>query len=243
MNGTAVPSATASGSIALAAGATTTINTVVKAQDGTTTRTYSIIVTRLSPNTLDNLGLTRSTPAAGAYSLRVLSSSYNRPLVRITIGTNYYDVYPDASKAKTFSQNSPISAAYTSYNAPATAATTNLLSSIIAGNTATVATWYDQSGNGYDAIQADPGTQPEIISGGTIDVTNALPTIKFSGANYLVVTSTAFNNDLSGSVAFNATSANNTSGFPDAWYTMNGIFGTEQPFAVNDFGYGICKQQ
>ena len=75
--------------------------------------------------------------------------------------------------------------------------------------------------------------------GGTIDVTNALPTIKFLGANYLVVTSTQFNNDLSGSVVFNATNANNTPGPPAAWPYMNGIFGSEQPRAGFDFGYGI----
>jgi gliding motility-associated-like protein len=45
VNGIAVASGTASGSIGLAAGANT-INTVVTAQDGTTTRTYSIVVTR-----------------------------------------------------------------------------------------------------------------------------------------------------------------------------------------------------
>jgi len=45
VNGIAVTSGTASGSIALAAGANT-INTVVTAQDGVSTRTYSIIVTR-----------------------------------------------------------------------------------------------------------------------------------------------------------------------------------------------------
>jgi gliding motility-associated-like protein len=45
VNGVGVTSGTASGSIALAVGQTT-INTVVTAQDGTTTRTYSITVTR-----------------------------------------------------------------------------------------------------------------------------------------------------------------------------------------------------
>ena len=45
VNGVAVISGTSSGSIALAVGANT-INTVVTAQDGTTTRTYSITVTR-----------------------------------------------------------------------------------------------------------------------------------------------------------------------------------------------------
>ncbi len=55
VNGTAVTSGTASGSIALADGAVTTITTVATAQDGTTTRTYLIKVTR-GPSS--NAGLT-----------------------------------------------------------------------------------------------------------------------------------------------------------------------------------------
>ncbi len=52
MNGVAVTSGTASGSIALGpAGSSTTINTVVTAGDGVTTRTYSIIVNRVPPTT------------------------------------------------------------------------------------------------------------------------------------------------------------------------------------------------
>ena len=70
-------------------------------------------------NTLNNVGLTSATPASAAFSLRLLSSSFTGPLARITIGSNYYDVYPDASTNKTFSTSSPISAAYTTYNAAA----------------------------------------------------------------------------------------------------------------------------
>ncbi len=61
VNGVAVTSGTASGSIALAEGATTTINTVVTAQDGTTTRTYSIVVTR-APSSNASLSIISLTP-------------------------------------------------------------------------------------------------------------------------------------------------------------------------------------
>ncbi len=50
VNGVAVTSGTASGSIALAEGAGTTINVVVTAHDGTTTKTYTIVVTRAPSN-------------------------------------------------------------------------------------------------------------------------------------------------------------------------------------------------
>ncbi len=61
VNGTTVPSGTASGSIALAVG-TNTITTIVTAQDGTTTHTYSITVTRVSNNAL--LSTIKLTPAS-----------------------------------------------------------------------------------------------------------------------------------------------------------------------------------
>jgi len=62
VNGVAVSSGTASGSIALAAGPNT-ITTVVTAQNGTTTETYSIIVTRAKSNNaaLANLAISSST--------------------------------------------------------------------------------------------------------------------------------------------------------------------------------------
>ena len=188
-------------------------------------------------NTLDVLGLTATTPAAGAYSLRKLSNDYTGPLARITIGNSYYDVYPDASGNKVFSLNSQISAAYSTYNAVGTGATNNLLSSIAVNNSATVAIWYDQSGNSADARQATLATQPEVINTGVINIASNVPTIKFSGSKYLVVTSTAFNNDLSGSVVYNASTANTRSG--SSWYNMNGIFASEIGGITTDFGYGI----
>src|ERR1700753_3788695 len=94
-------------------------------------------------NALDKLGITSALPAAGAYFLRQLSSTYSGPLVRITIGGSYYDIYPDATTAQTISLTSPISAAYVNYNDASTGATTNTLGSIVAGQTATVAIWYD----------------------------------------------------------------------------------------------------
>ncbi len=209
----------------------------------TTGSTGNPAVISTGPYTLDKMALTSATPAAGGYALRLLSSSYTGPLARITIGSNYYDVYPDATGNKAFSLSSPVSVAYNTFNAAATGATATLLSGVIGSSTATVSTWYDQSGNGTDAIQGTTGNQPEIISAGVIDKTNNLPTLKFSGSNWLVVTSTVFNNDLSGSVVFNATSSNSASGPATSWFTMNGIFGSEQPGGTTDFGYGIYNNK
>ena len=138
-------------------------------------------------NTLNNLGLTNTTLSSAAYSFRLLSSGYSGPLARITIGTNYYDVYPDTSNNKNFSLNSPISAAYTTYNAAPTGVTSNLLSSIVNSSvSATIAIWYDQSGNAKDAFQATTNSQPRIINTGVVDSNNGLPAMTFQNASQVL---------------------------------------------------------
>ena len=101
-----------------------------------------------------------STAPSVAYSLRQLSTSYTGPLVRIKVVNSFYDVYPDASTTK-FSLSSKISAAIGTYNAAVAAASTNALSTIISGSTdATIAIWYDQSGNGVHVLSSSPNANP-----------------------------------------------------------------------------------
>jgi len=135
-------------------------------------------------NTLTTLGLTSATPAASSYSLRKMSSTYSGPLARITIGTNYYDVYPDTTSGL-FELTSKISAAMTTYNAAVAIASTNALSTVITAGTtnATVAIWYDQSGNANNVIQATAANQPRIINLGNIEKLNGMPTLRFVGAS------------------------------------------------------------
>jgi hypothetical protein len=120
-------------------------------------------------NTLDIVGLSSATPAAAAYSFRKLSASYSGPLVRLLIGTNYYDVYPDASNK--VSSTSLISPAITNYNdAIQTAGSSALSSMVVAGTTnATLAAWYDQSGNNRHVYQATSSAQPSVITNGTFN--------------------------------------------------------------------------
>ena len=135
-------------------------------------------------NALNNIGLTSTTPSASAYSLRKMSSNYAGPLARITIGSNYYDVYPDTTSGL-FALTSPISAAVTPYNAAVAIASVNALSTVITAGTtnATVAIWYDQSGNSNNVIQATTANQPRIINQGTIETLNGMPTLRFIGAS------------------------------------------------------------
>jgi hypothetical protein len=140
--------------------------------------------TAVGQNALNNIGLTSTTPSASAYSLRKMSSNYAGPLARITIGSNYYDVYPDTTSGL-FALTSPISAAVTTYNAAVAIASVNALSTVITAGTtnATVAIWYDQSGNSNNVIQATTANQPRIINQGTIETLNGMPTLRFIGAS------------------------------------------------------------
>ena len=128
---------------------------------------------------LDQIGTSPSV----AFSLRLLKSTYSGPLVRIYVGTSYYDVYPDAT-TKNFSLSSKISAAIGSSSAAVAVASTNALSSIITAGTtnATVAIWYDQSGNDKYVHTSSTTGAPRIITAGSILLMNGQPTINFIGA-------------------------------------------------------------
>ena len=46
-----------------------------------------------------------------------------------------------------------------------------------------VKTWYDQSGNGYNAIQTTAANQPQIVSGGSVILENGKPAVQFDGSD------------------------------------------------------------
>ena len=141
-----------------------------------------IAFTVKAQNKFDQIGLPESPNSKVAFALRKLSTSYNGPLLRININSNYYDVYPDNTGI--LSLNSNISALYNTYNSSATGATLNALSTIISSSTdATVCIWYDQSGSGFDATQDVTANQPFIIQSGNIILQKNKPTITFNGAN------------------------------------------------------------
>lgn len=101
VNGAAVTSGTASGSIALPEGATTTINTIVTAQDGTTTHTYSIAVTR-APSSNAVLSNIKLTPASvltntGTFgSTTTYSTSVSNATTSVTVTSTTQD--PNATE-------------------------------------------------------------------------------------------------------------------------------------------------
>jgi hypothetical protein len=139
-----------------------------------------------------------------------MSSTYSGPLVRILIGSSYYDVYPDASTGF-FATSSLVSAAQSTYNAAIAAAGSSTLSSLITAGTttATVAIWYDQSGNANNAVQATVANQPRIIYQGNIETLNGNPTIRFVGSSAQYFESVN-NVSISGASSVNAVAKNLT---------------------------------
>lgn len=139
-------------------------------------------------NNLDKITGLNSTTASVAYSLRLLSNSYTGPLIRIKVGTLFYDVYPDASNK--FSLSSKISASVSTYNAAAAVASVNALGTIITATTdATVAIWYDQSGYAVNVLSSS--ATAKIVTAGVINTMNGQPSIYFNGtSSYLISTST-----------------------------------------------------
>ncbi|MDI6046967.1 hypothetical protein [Flavobacterium yafengii] len=176
-----------------------------------------------SQNTLDNLGLTSATPAAGAYSLRKLSSSYVGSAIQVRRSTD------NTTQNIGFDSNGNLDA--------------NSLTSFVGSGDGFLTIWYDQSGTGNNAIQNTLLNQPKIVTTRVIERSNGLPTVIFSGLQFLVVTSTVFNNDLTGCLVYNASSLNTRSGGAGSWFTMNGIFGSEQPGRTTDFAYGIYNNK
>ena len=164
-------------------------------------------------NSLNKITGLSSTTASVAYSLRQLSTSYTGPLVRIKVGSSFYDVYPDVATYN-FSLNSKISAAITNYNAAVAAESTSTLSSVITSSVnATVAAWYDQSGNGVHVYSSSANAK--IITLGSIITMNGQPTITFgtysAGANSAFTSSSTVNYNTQTVATINSVAQNSNS--------------------------------
>jgi hypothetical protein len=87
------------------------------------------------------------TGAAAAYSLRLLRSAYTG----------------DAIRVRRASDNTEQDIGFVSNELDISALTT-----FCSGTNGFVKTWYDQSGNGYDATQTTDASQPQIVSSGSV---------------------------------------------------------------------------
>lgn len=113
-------------------------------------------------NTLDQLGLSSSTPAVGAYSIRKLSSSYAGSALRIRRSSD------NAEQDIAFLASGDLD--------------TSALKSFVGSGSGFVRTWYDQSGVNNHIQQASQANQPMLVNNGTIIRQNNRPVIEFSNA-------------------------------------------------------------
>lgn len=121
-----------------------------------------------SQNTLDNLGLTSSTPASVAYSLRKLSSSYVGFAVQVRRSND------NATQDIGFTSGGDLD--------------TSALLIFVGANDGFVSIWYDQSGNNRDMIKSDVNYQPKIVFNGILKYIGGKVAIDFSGNKGLVYT-------------------------------------------------------
>lgn len=101
--------------------------------------------------------------AAAAYSVRKLRTAYTGSAIRV----------------RRSSDNTESDIGFT---ANGNLDTTSLISFCDGGN-GFVTTWYDQSGNGYNATQTTAANQPQIVSSGSVITTNGKPSAQFDGSN------------------------------------------------------------
>ena len=100
--------------------------------------------------------------AAAAYSLRQLSSTYSG----------------DAIVVRRASDNTTQSIGFVNNELDTTS-----LESFCSGTDGFVTTWYDQSGNGNDAVQTTAGAQPKIVSSGSTILENGKAAVEFDGSD------------------------------------------------------------
>jgi len=62
---------------------------------------------------------------------------------------------------------------------------TTALTAFVGAGSGYVTTWYDQSGNARNAVQATQASQPRVVNAGVVDALGGKPSVVFSGAQVL----------------------------------------------------------
>jgi hypothetical protein len=114
--------------------------------------------------------------AAAAYSLRKLNSSYTGNCIRV------------------FNFGTGLSTDIGFVNNVLDVAT---LQTFIGGSSGFITIWYDQSGNGNNAVQPTTNNSPRIILSGVLQTLNGKPAIDFTGHWFDFTTTIAANTNLS----------------------------------------------
>jgi hypothetical protein len=104
-----------------------------------------------------------STPSSAAYSLRKLRTAYLGAAVNVRRSSD------GATQDIGFTASGNLD-------------TATLLAFVGTGN-GFVTTWYDQSGNGRNAMKTTAGAQPRIVNNGVLEIANGKPAIRFNGSS------------------------------------------------------------
>ena len=104
------------------------------------------------------------TSSLAAYSIRKLSSSYSGSAIRIRRDSD------NTEQDFGFDSNGELD-------------TTSIETFCSPSSNAYVTIWYDQSGNGNDAVQSTASQQPQIVSLGSVLTNYGKPSIVFDGTN------------------------------------------------------------
>jgi hypothetical protein len=110
--------------------------------------------------------------ASAAYSLRKLRAGYTGSAIRVRRSSD------NAEQDIGFDATGNLD--------------TSALTTFCGANNGFVTTWYDQSGNSNNVLQATAIQQPKIVGSGIVNLDNGKPTIKFAGANSMFSSSINF---------------------------------------------------
>lgn len=141
-------------------------------------------------------------PPTTAFGVRKIVNNYSGPLIRVRRSSD------NAEQDIGFTVGGDLD-------------TASLTTFVGAGN-GFVRTWYDQSGNARHATQTTTTAQPQIVTSGSVELTNGKPTLRFNGSFWLSLTRPV-TNDWSLVASFTATHTHAS----DGWWNLPGIFGGE----------------
>jgi hypothetical protein len=135
--------------------------------------------------------------ASCAYSVRLLRSAYTGKCIRV----------------RRSNDNAEQDIGFVSGNLDTTS-----LASFCIGTNGFVTTWYDQSGNGYNATQPTASSQPQIVSSGSVITKNGKPCVQISSNQQLLAT-------FSPSITYNVSTKQSVYGVFTPYDFASGVYG------------------
>jgi hypothetical protein len=161
--------------------------------------------------------------AAAAYSLRKLRTAYTGNAIRVRRASD------NTEQNIGFVNNELDTASLTSF---------------CSGTNGFVTTWYDQSGNGYDATQTTAANQPQIVSSGSVILKNSKPEILFNTKYLTIGSSTSYFNNFTfdKTAGFAICHRDDSTGYKAIIGSNNGVssqrgfqMATSPNYALNDY--------